>query len=595
MRTFQLILPVIVVLFALTEVAAQAPSTEKSEVDLATPFELSGGKETPEYTDGLHFYMTLEKKFPEIKIKRFGMTDSGFPLHVVMVSGDQDFDIESIRNKNRAILLVNNAIHPGESDGVDASMLFLRDLMTKKEVRGELLSDVFIAIIPYYNIGGALNRNSFSRTNQNGPLEYGFRGNSRNFDLNRDFIKCDTANARSFAEIFHYYDPDLFIDTHVTNGADYQHVMTTTHSQKDKLGGLLGKYLDQTFEPTLFGKMKEHGYPTIPYVNAFGGTPDRGWSQFSETPRYSTGYTALFQTMGFMTETHMLKPYDQRVDSTRVFLQESLELLAKEKDALREIRKTDRENYYLQEKVPVTWKVDRSRHTDLEFMGYEGRQIDSKVTSGKRLFYDRSKPFTKNVKYYNHFIPDIEIKLPAAYVIPQGQRTVLELMRLNRVQLIPVEADMELEAEVYHIADVSHASSPFEGHYMHSKVELTVKTKRVKVKKGDFLVPIAQPSARYVVETLEPQAVDSLFRWNYFDAILQRKEGYSGYVFEDSAKKMLAENEALRKEFEQRMKDDSAFANNSRQQLEFLYQNSPHAEEAYRRYPIFRLTEIPNN
>ena len=73
----------------------------------------------------------------------------------------------------------------------------------------------------------ALNRNSTTRTNQNGPESYGFRGNARNYDLNRDFIKSDTKNAKTFAQIFHLVQPDVFIDNHVSNGADYQYILNS--------------------------------------------------------------------------------------------------------------------------------------------------------------------------------------------------------------------------------------------------------------------------------------------------------------------------------------------------------------------------------
>ena len=86
--------------------------------------------------------------------------------------------------------------------------------------------------------------------------------------------------------------------------------------------------MHEVFEPQLFEAMKANGYPTIPYVNSGGEPPDNGFAQFLETPRYSTGYTGLFQTIRYMTETHMLKPYPERVRATRVFLDEALKLLA---------------------------------------------------------------------------------------------------------------------------------------------------------------------------------------------------------------------------------------------------------------------------
>ena len=191
------------------------------------------------------------------------MTDSGYPLHIVTFNDDAEFNFSKIRER-KAILLINNGIHPGESDGIDATALFFRDLATGKT---QIPKRTVIVTIPVYNIGGALNRNKTSRTNQNGPVEYGFRGNSRNFDLNRDFIKADSKNATSFAEIFHLVQPDVFIDNHVSNGDDYQYTLTHLFTQHNKLGGDLGNYLQNSLMPQLEDSLAKKDWDITPYVN----------------------------------------------------------------------------------------------------------------------------------------------------------------------------------------------------------------------------------------------------------------------------------------------------------------------------------------
>ena len=232
-----------------------------------TRFEKSGGKQTPTYEEGIAYYQHLAKNFPQIQMQEKGLTDSGRPLHLVLYSRNKVFDIKKLKAQGKAVLFINNAIHPGEPDGVDASMMLLRDMLVHPAKFPELDS-VVVAIIPFYNVGGALNRNSTTRSNQDGPEEYGFRGNARNYDLNRDFIKADTRNARSFASIFHELDPDLFADTHVSNGADYQYVMTLDYAQKDKLGGPLGDFNEKVFLPYMYRHLKEAGIEATPYVNA---------------------------------------------------------------------------------------------------------------------------------------------------------------------------------------------------------------------------------------------------------------------------------------------------------------------------------------
>jgi len=589
MHYYQLIVFFLILLSADGSVRAQAWKSE-----FPTPFEESDGWETSDYESAIRYYRRLAHASNHVSLHEMGKTDSGHPLHLVLLSGDGDFDLETVSRDNRSVMLVNNAIHPGESDGVDASMAFARDLAFDRVRYSLMLEQVIVAIIPLYNIGGALNRNSGTRANQNGPREYGFRGNGRNYDLNRDFIKCDTLNARSFARIFHTLDPDLFIDTHVSNGADYQHVMTTSQSQKDKLGMELGSYLHETFEPRLFAGMRQAGFPTVPYVNSGGGPPEQGYAQFLETPRYSTGYTGLFQTMGYMTETHMLKPYPTRVAATRTFLDQALALLSEQGATLQQIRQNDRDNYPKRARVPISWEVDTTRPSQLEFQGYRSTYTNSKVTPGQRLFYDRQQPFTRDIPFYNNYTVSKSVALPAGYLIPREWHSVIELMQLNSVELGTLAEPTQLEAEVYRIEEVETRSTPYEGHYFHDTLTLSKTTEKYSARKGDVIIPIEQDRARYVVESLEPAAMDSLFRWNRFDTILQRKEYFSPYVFEGSAEAMLVEDAKLKQEFELRKAQDDSFAQDRKAQLTFLYERSKHYEKSHRRYPVLRLLALPS-
>ncbi|MBC7902590.1 MAG: M14 family metallopeptidase, partial [Gemmatimonadaceae bacterium] len=283
-----------------------------------TLYEKSGHKESPVYADIIKWWTTFDQAYPQVKMLEMGPTDAGFPLHLIIVNNDKDFNLASLRKKNKRIILINNGIHPGEPDGIDASMLLVRDIVTGKKT---LPSNVVLAFIPVYNIGGCLNRSKNYRIDQDGPIEKGFRGNSQNLDLNRDFIKCDSKEARSFAEIFHALDPDVFVDNHVSNGADYQHVMTLLTTQHNKLGGETGKFMNSNFEPGLYKLMKEKGYDLLPYVNAFGDTPETGWSEYFDGPRYSSGYASLWGTFAFVPETHMLKSYEQRVNATYALME----------------------------------------------------------------------------------------------------------------------------------------------------------------------------------------------------------------------------------------------------------------------------------
>ena len=556
--------------------------------NFTTLFETSNGTETPVYEDVINYYQDISEEYSEISLFSFGQTDAGEPLHLVVYNQEGIFNIDEIKNSTKNRILINNGIHPGESDGIDASMLLLRDIVQNDSLKKKYKNSL-IAIIPVYNVGGSLNRNSHTRANQNGPKEYGFRGNAQNYDLNRDFIKQDTKNAAAFAEIFHAVNPDVFIDNHVSNGADYQYAITHLFTQHNKLGGNLGTFLQNEMQPELEASLKEKNINITPYVNVWGTTPEAGFSQFFDSPRYSTGYTTLFNTLGLMVETHMLKSYKIRVVQTYELLFSVLDFTEENSAIIKDLRANATQEILSKKTYPITFKVDKKNATELQFKGYEGVFIDSKVTTGKRLFYNEKKPFTKSIKYYNNFVATQEIEIPKGYVLQQGWHKIIDRLRANKIEFTRFKKDTIITVEVNHIKDFETRKMPFEGHYLHYNTSVLASTEKINFKKGDLFISTNQNGVRYLLETLEATATDSFFNWNFFDTILQQKEGYSSYVFEDVAEQFLIENPQFKKEFEDKLQSDETFASNSRVQLNFIYKKSPHYEQAHLRLPIFKI------
>ncbi|WP_315817455.1 M14 family metallopeptidase [Paraflavitalea speifideaquila] len=421
---------------------------------IPTKYEQSHFLETPTYQEAIAWWKMMDTRFPQIKMLTMGPSDAGFPLNLVIVSADKDVDIASLKKKDKRFILINNGIHPGEPDGIDASMLLVRDIVTNKKT---LPANVVLAIIPVYNIGGCLNRSANYRVDQNGPKEFGFRGNSQNLDLNRDFIKADSKEARSFMEIFQLCDPDVFVDNHVSNGADYQHIMTLLTSQHSKLGGIMGEYMNQQFEPGLYSLMKEKGYDLVPYVSFGGGTPDMGLTAYFDGPRYSSGYATLWHTFAFVPETHMLKPYEQRVQSTYALMESFIAFTAKNSSTIKQLRAQTKQSVKQQTEFPVSWVLNRNKNATVTFKGYEASRKPSDISGLPRLYYDRTKPYEKELKYYNYFDAKTTIKKPAAYMVPQGWWTVLDLLKINKVQMTPLTKDTVIEVEAYRIEDYKTA------------------------------------------------------------------------------------------------------------------------------------------
>lgn len=551
-----------------------------------TPFEKGNGNQTVTYDEMNTYYQDLAKNFNTIQYLKKGEDDNGKPIYVVVYNPFPEKNIEKLR-KDKAILFVNNGIHPGEPDGIDATMMLMRDLATKKIKTPQ---NFIIAAISAYNISGMLNRGSHSRANQNGPEQYGFRGNARNYDLNRDFIKADSKNARSFQEIYQWLKPDVFIDNHVSNGADYQYIFTYISTFKERLGNILGNYFYNDYQAKNLDDMKKLGYESTPYVNIHGDIPEVGFASFEDSPRYSTGYTTLFNSLGTVPETHMLKPYDKRVDATYKYMLVNLQNLDKDYQKIKQLRIENLKQYQAGKQYGIRWKIDSTKYTTMDFKGYEGNYKPSEISGKPRLYYDRNKPFTKNIKLFTTAVPTGYITIPKYYVIPQSQYRVLEEFRRNGIQMKSIQKDSTIAVESYKIKDFKTVKNPYEGHYVHYETTVDATKREQKFVAGDYIVSTNQPGVKYIIETLEPEALDSFFNWNFFDGILAQKEYYSAYIFEDTAAELLKKDSKLKEAFETAKKSDKKLSEDGNAQLDWVYRHSPYFEEkTFRQYPVFRV------
>ncbi len=555
-----------------------------AQINLLTPFEKGNKNQSTTYEECISFYELLAAKSVKIEMRTMGLTDSGKPLHIIVFSENKNFSF----NQNKAVLLINNGIHPGEPDGIDATMMLMRDLANAKI---KVPKNTMVVAIPVYNIDGMLNRNSFSRANQNGPEAYGFRGNGRNYDLNRDFIKSDTRNSRSFQELFHTVNPDVFLDNHVSNGADYQYTFTCIATQHERLGEKLGNFFKNEMYPEMVNDMRNKKIDVIPYVNIHGAKPDLGYEQFTDTPRYATGYTTLFNTLGFVPETHMLKPYKDRVKTTYEFMVTAINYTDANWEKIKQLRKANLEDFKAGKQYPLHWEIDSTKVSYMDFKGYEGGYKPSEISGKDRLFYDRNKPFTKKIPFYGNYKPTKFVTIPKYYVVPQSQWQIIELLKLNNIEMTPIPQNEIFEVEIYTIATYQTGKNAYEGHYGHYNTSVTKNIEKMEFRAGDYKISTNQLGVKYLLETLEPEAVDSFFNWNFFDTILQQKEGYSSYVFEDVAKQILEEDPTLKQEFETKKQTDKAFAENGGDQLNWVYKHSKYFEKEFMRYPVYRVLE----
>jgi hypothetical protein len=539
------------------------------------------------YQEAISTYAQLAKNNNNAKLIAKGGSDVGEPLHLFVITNDGDFNPTTIKEKNKRVLLINNAIHAGESCGVDACIKLAEDLL--KNDHENILEHVVVCIIPGYNIGGMLNRNSTTRTGQKGPEEYGFRGNAKNLDLNRDFIKCDSRNTLSFTAIYHEWQPDVFIDTHTTNGTDFQYNMSIITTQPDKLTSEVRDYVRKHMNPAIYKSMNDANYEITPYVSALDKTPDNGFKDYLETPRYSTGYTALFNTIGYVTEAHKYKPYKNRVEYTYQFILKTAVWMNQDYERLGSIRKAAAKHNRTKTNFDILWEPDTLTYDSVNFKGYEVNHKSSAITGQEIHYYNHENTYSKEIKYFDRYQAVKTVEKPKAYLIPQGYIKVITRLQLNNIEMEKIKKDTLMEVEAYYIKSYETVKNPYESHYLHYNVQLKKEKQRVQLYKGDWIIHPNQEENRYIIETLEPDAHDSFFAWNFFDGILQQKEWFSSWHFDDEAAQILSENPALKAEFEQKKQEDIKFAKSHFDQLYFIYKQSDHYEVTHNRYPVYRL------
>lgn len=569
-------------------------STTSSTADWRTPFERGDGHQTSTWHEAIEFHQRLAAAFPQwLRFEAVGRSDGGVPIHCGVFAADGTFDPVAVKAAGRPVFFNNNGIHPGEPEGIDACMALLRDLCLDAGRRAALGRTVLV-YIPVYNVDGALNRQDTSRVNQVGPDSFGFRGNARHLDLNRDFVKADSLNARTFAKVFTTWDPDVMVDTHTSNGADYQHVVTLIPTQPDKLGGHAGALLRETMLPALYADMAARGFPMCPYVNPVAEIPDDGIADFLDTPRFSTGYAALHHTIGFMPETHMLKPFAERYHGTRALVESALAFTVAHGDAVRAARAADRAAVNAGAPVALQWALDGTRSQPFPFRGFTALREPSRLGRYLRLRYDRSQPWEKHIPYFDRYVVIAEARPPRAYLLPQAWHDVAARLQAHGVALVAAARGGRVAAEAYRVTRFDKRRVPFEGRHLHDALEVQAEPLDAEVAPGDWLVPLGGSMDRFVVETLEPLGVDSFFRWGFFDSVLDRKETFSDYVFEDEAERLLDAEPGLRARFEawqaahpEQLDDPQAVLN------AIFLACRRYAEPEWRRVPVLRLAEWP--
>ncbi len=549
-----------------------------------TEFERSRGMRSPGYARSIEYFKRFETRSKHARLMPIGKTPQGRVLYCLIAASGREFTPAKAKASRKAVVLVQNGIHAGEIEGKDACMLLLRDILITKE-RSHLLDNVILLVIPVLNADGHERTSEFNRPNQNGPEEMGWRTNSRNLNLNRDFMKADAPETRAFLSLFQEWTPDFFIDNHATNGADYQYHVTYALEKNANIDARLGEWGQRSFLPDVLTSVEHEGFLTAPYIQFKEDTVESGIIDPPALPRFSTGYTAAQNRLGLLVETHSLKPFENRVRSTYAMNYAALEYINKHHKHLKRLNAAADSAASKLKELEISFTLS-DNSTPFDFKALQAIYHNSSITGNDVPHYSRT-PVNQIIPYFGEVQTTKKISLPKAYVIPLQWEDILAVLDLHGIAYSRMKKRQTLTVVQYGFGDYRFSPRPYEGR---QGVNVTCfrTEKRVAFDAGTAVVRTDQRTNRVLVHLLEPESPDSFVSWGFFNAFFERKEYAEAYILEPIALKMLKDDPKLQQEFTARLKDEK-FRNDPAARLDFFYTRSPYFDSAERKYPIYRV------
>ena len=565
--------------------------------DLATHAEKTAWKETGRYAEVERLCAAFQEAHPKkAQCRQFGRTPEGRPMLALILSGDGTFDAAAARKLERPVVLLQGGIHAGEIDGKDAGFLVARELLEGK-INGGILDKVVTVFVPVFNVDGHERFGANNRPNQVGPKEMGWRVTAQNLNLNRDYAKADAPEMQAMLRLLGEWDPIVYMDLHVTDGAKFQHAVAflvepTTSGPQKLRNEALG------FRDAAVAKLeKQKHLPIGEFYPAFekDDDPNSGFGVYAAPPRFSTAYWGLRNRIGVLVETHSWKDYATRVRATRDSIVATLELAATKGRAWRAAAdEADRETAALGGTEVALVHDANGKTKTIEFQGYAWRQESSEVSGGTRILYDTTKPQVWKVPVKYELQPVVTTRAPrGGYVVPPAHAAwMAERLRIHGIEFRTVEkARPALAVESFRASSPEFGAAPYEGRQtLKARGGWAADTQEIAA--GSLFVPIAQAKARLVLQLLEPAGPDSFLAWGFFNAHFERKEYMEAYVAEEVAREML-KDPAVKKEFDARVAADPDFAKSAEKRLEFFYRRHPSWDSRMNVYPICRVDGAP--
>jgi len=563
--------------------------------DWLTHAEKTNYQQTPNYDDTIAYAKKLADASPFIEYRTFGQSGQGRDLPLLIASESGALSPTAAHQQNKAVVLIQACIHAGEPDGKDAGFALLRDVFITKS-RAGLLSNVVLLFLPIYNTDGHERSSPYNRINQNGPEEMGWRTTATYQNLNRDYMKADTPETRSWLRLWNEWQPDLFIDCHVTDGADYRCNITYHHEHHDGVDAGVLQWQRDVFDNTVVRATEDAGNVISWYLEFIDNRDlTLGTRDFNGSPRFSTGYVPLRNRPAILIETHMLKDYRSRVIGTYDFLRFALEEVNRDPKRLIEVGiEADQKAIGFgkdrggQQTYPIQFEIT-DEPTPFQLKATKNQVEQSDISGDLRVVFGK-EPLDLTIPMYQTFRIKTAITPPIYYIVPREWEAVIDVIKAHGLQFKLLSKPAEIDVESYKFEDVRWPTGPFEGRQMPVFRVSTLHGSRWFAA-GSLIIPVAQPLAKLAISLLEPEAPDSFVRWGFFNAIFEQKEYAEPYIIEQLAREMLATSPELMEKFEAALATDDKFAASPSARLEFFYKNSPYWDQQMNLYPVGRILQ----
>ena len=556
-------------------------------------------RQTSDYDETMRFVRQVEGASRWVRVVSYGTSPQGRDLPLVILSKDRAFTPEAALATGKPIVLIQNGIHSGEIEGKDACLALMRDLAALR-TRPELLDSAIVLVLPIFSVDAHERRGRYHRINQNGPEEMGWRSTAVGLNLNRDYLKVETAEMRAMiGNVYTRWWPHLLIDNHTSDGADFQIDLMVSVNHGAGTPPSIDRWMAVAYEGRVVERTKKMGHVTGPYFDPRRGDIRQGLDYWNSIPRYSTGYPPLHGRAAVLVETHMLKPYATRVKATYDLMIATLEELnARPGELIHAVRQAESEAVARPAgrdsaaRALVLTSRGSERSIPFEFKGYAFTREWSDITGSPVPRYTTT-PWDTILPLYRETVPGLTVVTPPGYLVPQEWSAARDRLDLHGVRYRRFARAWTDTVEVARVADWAAERNLNEGHYP-TRIGRVERLRRVRTwRPGDLWVPCDQRSAAVAVHLFEPQAPDGLAYWNVFDTVLIQKEYAEDYVMEPIARKMLAENPALRREFEARVAADTSFGKDPSQRVNFFFNRSPWADPEQNVLPVARALRRP--